>query len=136
MQWDDSSNAGFTTGTPWFYTNPNYKEINVKAAEEDENSILNYYRKLLKFRKDNEIVRYGTFKMLKTCSSIFAYIREYQGQKLLVISSFSDGEITFRAPEDFNMAKAELVLSNYAQCPIIHNGFITKPYETRAYLLK
>ena len=136
MQWDDSPNAGFTTGTPWFYTNPNYKEINVKAAEADENSVLHYYRKLLKFRKEHEIVKCGTFDMLNTCSKIFAYVRKYQGQKLLVINSFSDGEIPFRAPEDFDMSKAELVLSNYEQCPIIHNGFMTKPYETRVYLIK
>lgn len=136
MQWDDSPNAGFTTGTPWFYTNPNYKQINVKAAEADENSILNYYRKLLKFRKENDIVKFGSFKMLKTCPRIFAYVREYQGDKMLVINSFSDGEIAFRAPEDFDMSKAELVLSNYESNPVIHNGFMTKPYETRTYLLK
>ena len=74
--------------------------------------------------------------MLKTCAHIFAYVREYQGDKMLVINSFSDGEIAFRAPEDFDMSKAELVLSNYESNPVIHNGFMTKPYETRTYLLK
>ena len=137
MQWNAEKNAGFTTADKaWFdEVNPNYTEINVEAAEKDENSILNYYRKLLKFRKEHDIVKYGDFELLTTDKNIFAYIRTYENQKLLVINSFSEAELPFRAPFDFDMKSAELVLSNYDNCRIIHNGFITKPYETRTYLL-
>ena len=137
MQWSAEKNAGFTTADKaWFdEVNPNYTEINVEAAEKDENSILNYYRKLLQFRKEHDIVKYGDFELLKTDKSIFAYIRTYENQKLLVINSFSEAELPFRAPFDFDMKSAELVLSNYDNCRVIHNGFMTKPYETRTYLL-
>lgn len=137
MQWSAEENAGFTTADKaWFdEINPNYTEINVEAAEKDENSILNYYRKLLKFRKEHDIVKYGDFELLSTDKNIFAYVRTYENQKLLVINSFSEAELPFRAPFDFDMKSAELVLSNYDNCRVIHNGFITKPYETRAYLL-
>ena len=137
MQWSADKNAGFTTADKaWFdEINPNYTEINVEAAQKDENSILNYYRKLLKFRKEHDIVKYGDFELLKTDKSIFAYVRTYENQKLLVINSFSEAELPFRAPNDFDMKSAELVLSNYDNCRVIHNGFMTKPYETRTYLL-
>ncbi|MCM1544813.1 MAG: hypothetical protein NC110_05875, partial [Ruminococcus sp.] len=138
MQWSNAKNAGFTEADePWFEVNPNYTEINVEQAEADENSILHYYRKLLKFRKENDIVKYGDFKLLKTAKKIFAYIRTYQGQKLLVINSFTDAELNFKiSPDEFDLSKAELVLSNYDSCPVVHNGFVTKPYETRTYLIK
>lgn len=137
MQWSAGKNAGFTTADkPWFdEINPNYTEINVEAAEKDENSILNYYRKLLRFRKEHDIVKYGDFELLSTDKNLFAYIRTYENQKLLVVNSFSEAELAFRAPFDFDMKSAEPVLSNYDNCRVIHNGFITKPYETRVYLL-
>ena len=137
MQWSAEKNAGFTTADKaWFdEINPNYTEINVEASEKDENSILNYYRKLLRFRKEHDIVKYGDFELLSTDKNIFAYVRTYENQKLLVINSFSEAELPFRAPFDFDMKSAELVLSNYDNCRVIHNGFITKPYETRTYLL-
>lgn len=136
MQWDDSENAGFTTGEPWFYVNPNYKEINVKQAEADENSLLNFYRKLLKFRKENDIVKYGAYKEHDRCSnSLFVYERSYEGKRMLVMCCFSEGTVPFTAPKSFDLSRAELVLSNYETNPLIHNGFMTRPYETRVYLL-
>ena len=74
--------------------------------------------------------------MLKTNNNIFAYIREYEGKKMLVVCSFSDKEQTFRAPKEFDMENAELVLSNYDKNIVIHNGFMTRPYETRVYMEK
>lgn len=137
MQWSDEKNAGFTTADePWFEVNPNYTEINVEQSEKDPNSILNFYRKLLKFRKENDIVKYGDFELLKTPKNIFAFIRRFEGQKLLVVNSFSQKQYSFKAPSDFDLEKAELVLNNYAANRIIQNGFLTRPYETRTYLLK
>lgn len=135
VQWSNTENAGFTTGTPWIVVNKDYDKINVEDALSDENSIWYHYQKLLKFRKENEIVRYGDFTLMKTTNKIFAYVRQYQGQKMLVVNSFSDKALDFRA-KDFDMEKAELVLSNYDSNPIIHNGFMTRPYESRVYLMK
>ncbi len=70
MQWDDSEHAGFTTGTPWLKVNPNYKEINVKQALADPNSVYYYYKKLIQLRKQHPVMVYGTFrdfrKMIRT----------------------------------------------------------------------
>lgn len=136
VQWTAGKNAGFTTADEaWFNINPNYKEVNVEAAEKDENSLLNYYRKLIKFRKENEIVIYGDFKQYyKLSGKLFVYERNYEGKKLLVINSFSDDPVRFKAPEGIDLAKGELVLGNYDVLDPSLNTFDTKPYETRVYL--
>ena len=137
MHWDSSKNAGFTTADkPWFEINPNYTEINVKAESENEDSILNYYKKLLRFRKENDIVKYGDYDTVKTKGKIFAYTRKLEGEKMLVVCSFSEKPIEFKAPDNFDLSKAELVLSNYTDNKISGNSFTTKPYETRVYIIK
>ena len=137
MQWNAEKNAGFTTADkPWFYINDNYKEINVEAAEKDENSILNYYRKLLKLRKENPIIIYGDFKMYNKLSrKLFVYERSYEGQRMLVINSFSEKPVKFKAPADFDITKSELLISNY-DCKDKSNAFTLCPYESRVYLIK
>lgn len=137
IQWDDSAYAGFSTVEPWFNLNPNYTEINVAQAEADENSILNYYRKLLKFRKEHEVAIYGDFKQYyENSDKLFVYERNLDGEKLLVVCSFSDKCVQFKAPEGFNLAGGELVLSNYRLNPVTDNSFVTRPYETRVYYFK
>ncbi|MBR3974617.1 MAG: alpha-glucosidase [Clostridia bacterium] len=136
VQWNDSKNAGFTTADePWFVINPNYKEINVEAADKDPNSILNYYRKLLKFRKENEIVIYGSYEEHYASSkNMFVYSRHLDGKKMLVINSFTDKAVAFKAPEGFDLTQGKLMLSNYDVCGVVNNGFTLRPYETRVYL--
>ena len=138
VQWSAEKNAGFTSADePWFWVNPNYKEINVEAAENDPDSILNFYRKLIKFRKENELVIYGSYKEhLKNSKNLYVYERNYEGQKLLVICSFTHKAVNFTAPSGFDLSKGECVLSNYKDTSVSANGFITKPYETRVYLFK
>jgi oligo-1,6-glucosidase len=136
VQWTSGKNAGFTTADkPWFYINENYKEVNVEDAEKDPNSILNYYRKLIKFRKENEIVIYGDFKEhYHESDKLYVYERNYEGKKLLVICSFSDKIERFKAPKGFDLAKGKVVLGNY-DC--INSGFDTfnlRPYETKVFL--
>ncbi len=137
VQWDNSKYAGFSTAEPWFDVNPNYTEINVEAAENDKNSILNYYRKLIKFRKEHEVAIYGDYKEhYKNSRHLYVFERNYEGQRLLVINSFTDKHIHFEAPEGFNLDDGELVLSNYRLSPVTKNSFVTRPYETRVYLFK
>jgi oligo-1,6-glucosidase len=136
VQWDDSKNAGFTTADkPWFHVNPNYTEINVAAAEKDPDSMLHFYRKLLKFRKENEVVIYGDYKEhYKKSKDLYVYERNYEGKRLLVVCSFTEKAVDFKAPAGFDLTKGECVLSNYHDTDIVNNGFTTKPYETRVYL--
>ncbi len=136
VQWNSEKNAGFTTADkPWFFVNPNYTEINVEAAEKDPDSILNFYRKLLKFRKENHIVIYGDYKEhYKNSDQLYVYERNYEGRRLLVINSFTADAVEFKAPAGFDLTKGELVLSNYNYPAVTSNGFKTKPYETRVYL--
>ncbi len=136
VQWNAEKNAGFTTADePWFFVNPNYKEIYVEAAEKDPDSILNFYRALLKFRKENEIVIYGDYKEhYKSSKNLYVYERNYEGKRLLVINSYTEDGVNFKAPKGFDLSKGKLVLSNYKDNAIQDNGFTTKPYETRVYL--
>ncbi len=131
VQWDDSANAGFTTGTPWFYVNENYREVNVAAQEKDESSVLNFYRKAIKLRKELSCVRYGNYREYnKSSSKLYTYTREDKKQKILVICSFSEKNEKWKAPESCDTGKAELILCNYE-----NEGFSElRPYEARVYL--
>ena len=94
MQWDDTENAGYTTGTPWLGVNPNYTEINARSQLQDENSVFHYYKKLIHLRKENSIFVDGDFTLLlPEDENIFAYVREYEGRKLLVAANFTDKEV-------------------------------------------
>lgn len=136
VQWSDEKNAGFTTADkPWFFVNENYKEINVAAQENDPDSILNFYRKVIKFRKEHEVCIYGDYKEhLKESRELFVYERNYEGKRMLVICSFTEKPVYFKAPEGFDLKKGELALCNYKYPALSDNSFKTKPYETRVYL--
>ena len=131
VQWDGSENAGFTTGKPWFYVNQNYKQINAAQQEADPDSILNFYRKAIRLRKELPVVRHGSYRELYRYSSkLYCYTREMAGQKILVLCSFSDTEQRLPSPAGFDLSKAELVLQNYSEL----TPHVLKPYESRVYL--
>ena len=131
VQWDDSANAGFTTGTPWFYVNDNYKEINVAAQEKDADSVLHFYRKAIGLRKKLSCVRHGNYKEYgKYSSRFYTYSREDEKQKILVVCSFSDKTENWKVPGGFDMKAAGLALCNY---PDAVEGKL-RPYEARVYL--
>ena len=138
VQWTAGKNAGFTDGDEaWFHINPNYTEVNVEAAEKDPDSLLNYYRKLIKFRKEHDVVKYGQFvEHYHDNDKLFVYSKHFEDQRLLVILSFSENEIAFKAPESFDLEKGELVLGNYNTDRLYGNGCYLKPYECRVYLFK
>lgn len=98
MQWDDSPNAGFTTGTPWLAVNPNYREINVAQALADENSLFYTYQKLIQLRKNHPLVVWGDFELLDTVPELFAYLRRYEGQTWLVVGNFSNDNLALDLP--------------------------------------
>ena len=134
VQWDDSPNAGFTTGKPWIPVNPNYKTINAKAEILNENSIFNHYRKLIAFRKSHPVAIYGDYKEhLADSKELYVYERSLNGKRLLVICSFTEKNVGFWAPESFDLSKGKLILANYMDNNMHGNGFTMRPYETRVY---
>ncbi len=137
MQWDRSRNAGFTSGTPWFSVNPNYHEINVADEEKSPDSLLNFYRAVLKFRKENPVALYGTYcELMPESRKLYVYERAYEGERLLVICSFTNEQVRFEAGSAYDIENAEPVLSNYEHNFVISNGFTTRPYEMRVYHFK
>lgn len=128
MQWNNSANAGFTTGTPWIAVNANYKSINVENELSNENSIFNYYKKINHLRKQNQIMVYGDFKMLEIENSeLFVYTRSLENQKLLVICNFSKKETGYLIPDEFKNAK--VMLSNYSAVNDLSGNVKIRPYE-------
>ena len=131
VQWDSTENAGFSTMTPWFYVNENYKEVNVAMQEQDADSVLNFYRKVIKLRKELSCVRHGNYtEYNKSSSKLYVYAREDEKQKILVVCSYSEAMEEFKAPAGFDLRKAELILNNYDGAATS----VLKPYETRVYL--
>ncbi|RRJ24647.1 alpha-glucosidase [Lachnoanaerobaculum gingivalis] len=132
MQWDASENAGFTAGTPWIAVNPNYKKINVADQLKREDSVFNYYEKLIRLRKENEIIVYGNYELLlPEDENIFAYVRTLDNQKLLVVCNFSKAEQKF----DFSdYENAKVLISNYNRD--VREDGILKPYEATVLLLE
>lgn len=130
MQWDDSENAGFTTGTPWLKLNSNYDSINVQEALADKNSIFYYYQKLIRLRHDMPIITTGIYELLDAQDAeVYAYRRVGEKDQLLVINNFTDQKLTreYHVPSD-----AKLIISNYSD----DQGETLRPYEAKVYLFK
>ncbi len=128
VQWSREENAGFTEGTPWFYVNRDYKRINVEAEEQDPESILNFYRKCLALRKSSETLIWGTYREYFPLSDkIYMYERAYEGERVLVVCSFSRNDVRFRLPKRFS-GSGELLLGNYASPG---QERVLRPYEVR-----
>ncbi len=114
MQWNSNLFAGFSCVDPWIELNPNYSKINVENDMNSDFSIHDYYKKLIKYRKGNEIVRDGDFKEIGLeDSDILSYTRTYKGKTLLVLGSFSDKKVCYNVPNNLQKFKRELVISNY-----------------------
>ncbi|MHB1130946.1 MAG: glycoside hydrolase family 13 protein [Chloroflexota bacterium] len=138
MQWDDSENAGFTSGTPWIKVNPNYREINAARALADPDSVLHYYRRLIRLRKENRVVVEGRYDLiLDDDPAIYAFTRTLQNRRLLVILNFSAGTPVFALPADLPAANPELLIANYP----VESGedlrrLTLRPFEARVYRLR
>ncbi|MDY4697801.1 MAG: alpha-glucosidase [Selenomonas montiformis] len=128
MQWDDTENAGFTTGNAWLAVNPNYKTINVKAALADPHSIFYYYQRLIQLRHTHPIIVYGRFRpLLEDSEEIYAYERVMDGQILTVAANWTDHEAACQLVE---ATKGEMLITNYAE----HKPGVLQPYEVQVVL--
>ena len=131
FQWNGSANAGFSTGTPWLRVNPNYKTINAEAEDKDPNSCLNYFKKVVKLRKENPVLVYGKYDLLdKNNPNVYAYTREYNGKKLLILLNFKNKAAAVNTGVD--LSKAKVLLGNY---PEPAQDAKLRPYEAVVYQL-
>ena len=128
MQWDDSKNAGFTDGKPWMRVNSNYETINAAQQMTDEHSVFVFYQELIRLRKRYKVFVEGKFSLLcREHPEIFAYRRQSQEEKLIVICNFYGRKVQYPNPSDWKGKK--LLLSNYEHS----EESVLKPYEVRYY---
>jgi alpha-glucosidase len=139
MQWSSSVNAGFSTGAPWLKVNPNYKEVNVEAQEKDPFSILNFYKNLIQLRRTNELFVYGSYELLmEKDKQVYAYLRELDGKKAIVISNLTKDHAIWEAEEDVPaVSESKLALKNYESVKPHEDvsSLELRPFETRVYIL-
>ena len=129
FQWDRTANAGFTAGRPWIKVNSNYPTVNVAAEDKDANSCLNYFRNLAKLRKSNPVLIYGKYVLLdKDNPDVYAYTRELDGRKVLVLLNFKDRVTS--ADTGLDLSKGKVIFGNYPTAS--RNGKL-QPYEAVIY---
>ncbi|MDP1442142.1 glycoside hydrolase family 13 protein [Priestia megaterium] len=133
MQWSDKIHAGFSKGKPWMKLNPNYPFINVENALNDPDSIFYYYQSLITMRKNNDTLVYGTYRLLDPeDENIYAYERDLEGKKLLIVCNFYGDSTTFYYPSSCNL-KAKILISNYNDSGLDVKMIKLRPYESIIY---
>ncbi|MDZ4992259.1 alpha,alpha-phosphotrehalase [Clostridium perfringens] len=136
MQWDDSEFGGFSTVEPWLGVNSNYKTINAKESLENRDSIFYHYKKLIDIRKSNETIIYGDYELLNPeDENVFAYTRELNGEKILVVCNFKENPAKFMLKEDLKK-EPEILLSNYKDSAANLYELDLRPYEAIMYKIK
>ncbi|MFS1425999.1 alpha,alpha-phosphotrehalase [Vibrio splendidus] len=139
MQWNSEPYAGFSLAQPWLDVANNYTEINAEQALEDKDSVFYFYKVLIELRKEVPVITHGSYQdLLPEHPSIFAYVRESEGQTLLCINNYYGKEAECVLPERFEMAKAKSLLSNYqvSASLVASHHQILRPYETRILLIE
>ncbi|WP_297630028.1 alpha,alpha-phosphotrehalase [uncultured Clostridium sp.] len=138
VQWNNGKNGGFTEGTPWLEVGEN-KNINVENALNDENSVFYHYQKLIKLRHEEKLISEGSFEIiLKEDKNIFAYIRKYKDERLLVINNFYGNESEFELPKDkleLLEYNSNILISNYKDSATEFKSIKLRPYESLVYKL-
>lgn len=135
MQWSSEVNAGFTNQTPWIKVNPNYKSINVELQQKEENSVLNFYKKMIALKKANEIFTYGRYDLvLEDDPQIYAYTRTLKGEKVIVMANLSNRQVNVKNELGFSYKYHQLLLNNYLVMEHAPLSELTlKPFEARVY---
>ncbi len=131
FQWNSSTNAGFTTGIPWLKVNENHISLNAETQEKDPNSVLNYFRKIVKLRAKNDVLVYGKFTLIDPeNANVFAYTRELNGKKMLIVLNFSKEKASLKT--ELKTKNAKILINNYATP---NNSNELRPYEAVIYQL-
>ncbi|MFA9559267.1 alpha,alpha-phosphotrehalase [Evansella sp. AB-rgal1] len=139
VQWNSTEHGGFTTGTPWINVTNNYKEVNAEQAIYDPDSIFYFYKKLIQLRKEYDIITHGDYQLLhEGDKQLFAYIREYDDEILLVVNNFYEetAKFTFSGKQKLADYHCELILSNYDDSEANPSHIALRPYESLVYHLK
>lgn len=138
MQWSSGENAGFTKGDPWINVNPNKNEVNVEAEKADEDSVLEFYRKLISLRKEREVLVYGRYELVKEKDEdVFAFRRVGEEESTLTVLNFSDESKEISLAKELPTETFELLVSNYpAEDSTLSRVVELKPYEARLYSYK
>lgn len=127
MQWDDSDNAGFTTGKPWFRVSDRYKEINVKQALADKESIFYYYKKLIELRHKESLLTEGNYQLLlPEDEKIFAYLRNTENETWLIVGNMSEDTVLTDKLKTFVNEKQDIIIGNYDR---VNLDEALRPYE-------
>lgn len=137
FQWNDSKNAGFTTGTPWLKVNPNYPTVNVETEEHKKDSVLNYFKEVMDFRKNNKSLVYGNYSLLDADNTqVFTYLREEGMFHYLIALNFSPKKAT--TTPGIDIEEAEIVLDNYKDKATIERAdeIVLRPFEAIVLKLK
>nr|VVV05926.1 Oligo-1,6-glucosidase [Aliivibrio wodanis] len=131
MHWDDSAHAGFTQGSPWISLNPNFPEINVAAALEDNDSIFYHYQKLIALRKQNPVIVYGDFiPLFEEHPAVFAYERKDADQHLVVLNNFTAESQTLILPEHLTGKEVECLIANLEPISQLNTELTLQPYQS------
>ncbi|SDQ12113.1 alpha-glucosidase [Carnobacterium viridans] len=134
IPWDESLNGGFSTETPWLALNPNYQDLNVKKDQQNEESIFNYYKKVIHLRKENELIVWGDYKeLLPNDPQLFVYERSYQGETWLIIINFYEKPTIYK---DDDRKVETIVISNYMDSSKKIDKLELRPFESVVYKLK
>jgi oligo-1,6-glucosidase len=134
MQWDDTENAGFTTGTPWIAVNPNHKEINAQAEIADDDSVFHHYRRLIALRHTEPAVADGDFHMLLADhDQVYAFTRRHGNTELLVLANFSGRPAAIEVPDAAGWQNSELILANVPEPEALRTRLTLQPWEARIH---
>ena len=128
MQWDDTNNAGFSSETPWLPVHENHTTVNVANQQNDHNSVLNHFRKMVALRKDNLLLVYGEYKIIQEeHPTIYAYSRTLDDEKMKILLNFSESESSISLP-NFDHSK-KVLINNYNEFSVDKNTITLKPYQ-------
>ena len=136
VQWDDSENAGFTKGEPWIPVSSEYKRINVEQALKDEDSIFYHYQKLIRLRKDYEVISNGSIKfILEENNKVLSYVRNLGDATVLVINNFYGESTKVEIPDEYanKSAKSKILISNYKDSSVLNKELNLRPFESIVY---
>lgn len=135
MQWNDEINGGFSKGTPWIESIKNYKEINVKNQIDDEDSIFNYYCKLIALRKEHRVIALGkTIPLAENDKNVYMFKRVLENEELLVVTNFYNVECSIEL--DFEIEGYECILSNNGEKVTLEKNLKLQPYDALVFLKK
>lgn len=139
MQWNTQANAGFSSGEPWIGIPANAAQINVESQLDDPDSVLHHYRALIALRRHEPLIQEGVYRqLLQDHLQVWAYLREGDGERLLVLNNFYGTPCEIQLPEGVISAANEqrLLISNYPDCPLRSSTVVLRPYESFVLHLK